>query len=80
MKTLLLFLNPNSQTIQTKYGIIDLKNNHLTRKDKSGKTETIPIEFNRSANKITLRSGVIDPKSGKVDNNLGQVITIQKNK
>ncbi|KAK4884650.1 hypothetical protein RN001_000921 [Aquatica leii] len=69
-------LDPISNNIESKYGVIDTKNKKLVRKDKSGKTEMIPIEVDETKNLIIIKNNVIDPKSGKVDHNLGQIISI----
>ncbi|KAF5283298.1 hypothetical protein FQR65_LT13977 [Abscondita terminalis] len=68
--------DPSSDNIESKYGVIDVKNKKLIRKDKSGKTEVVPIEVDEAKNQITIKTNVTDPKSGKVDNSLGQVIYI----
>ncbi|RZB89842.1 4.1 -like [Asbolus verrucosus] len=70
-------LDPISGHIDTKYGIIDPVNQKIAHKDpKSGKTDIRPIEIDTNMGQIIVKDGVIDPKSGKVDNNLGQLITI----
>ena len=70
-------LNPVTGEIDTKYGLINLTKRQITIKDtKSEKTDVRPVEFDPDLNQITIKNGVVDPKSGKVDHNLGQLITI----
>ncbi|KAK5648449.1 hypothetical protein RI129_003341 [Pyrocoelia pectoralis] len=76
-ETVTATFDPDSQSILCKFGKFDLRSKQFICKDKSGKSETVPIELEENGNKIILRNGVIDPKSGKVDNSLGQIITIQ---
>lgn len=70
-------LHPVTGHIETKYGTIDPINRKIVYKDpKSGKTDVHPIEVDENLGQFVAREGVIDPKSGKVDNSLGQLITI----
>lgn len=70
-------LHPVTGHIETKYGTLDPVNKKIICKDlKTGKTDVHPIEVDDSLGQFIIKEGVIDPKSGKVDNNLGQLITI----
>ncbi|KAF5270217.1 hypothetical protein FQA39_LY08431 [Lamprigera yunnana] len=69
-------LDPSTHMLETKYGVIDMENKKLFRKDKSGRSDVVPIEVDDGKNQIIVRNGVHDLKSGKVDNSLGQVFTI----
>ncbi|KAJ8926029.1 hypothetical protein NQ315_009884, partial [Exocentrus adspersus] len=71
-------LDPVSGQIESKYGIIDPVNGKITVKDpKSGKTESYPIEVDKNLGQIVVKQGgVVDPKSNKLDNSLGQLIKI----
>lgn len=70
-------LHPVTGQIETKYGTIDPINKKIVYKDpKTGKTDVHPIEVDENLGQFIIREGVVDPKSGKVDNSLGQLITI----
>lgn len=62
--------------ICTKYGNIDVKNKKIAIRDpQSGKIEEHPIQTDPNDNIIIL-SGVIDPRTGKKDSNLSQILQI----
>ncbi|KAB0803412.1 hypothetical protein PPYR_00382 [Photinus pyralis] len=70
-ETITATFDPDSQCILSKYGKFDLKTKQFMSKDKS-----VPLEVEDNNKRIILKSGVVDPKSGKVDNSLGQIITV----
>lgn len=67
----------NSDVIETKYGNIDLKTGQIKLIDpKSGKvTSTKPAKYDRKTGLFTI-VGAVDPKTGKVDQSLGQLIAL----
>jgi hypothetical protein len=70
-------LDPMTGHIDTKYGTIDPVNQKMAHRDpKTGKSDIRPIEIDSNLGQIIVKEGVVDPKSGKVDNSLGQLITI----
>lgn len=70
-------MNPVTGQIETKYGIIDTVNKKIVHKDvKSGKTDVRPIDIDETLGQIVINEGVVDPKSGKIDQHLGQLIII----
>ncbi|XP_063918799.1 protein 4.1 homolog isoform X3 [Zophobas morio] len=70
-------LDPMTGHIDTKYGVVDPVNKKIVQKDpKTGKSEVRPIEIDPNLGQIIVKDGVVDPKTGKVDNTLGQLITI----
>ncbi|KAJ8931592.1 hypothetical protein NQ314_015454, partial [Rhamnusium bicolor] len=72
-------LDPVSGKIETKYGVIDTVNSKILCKDsKSGKSDIYPIEIDSTLGHIIVRQGVVDQKSNKVDNSLGQLIKISE--
>ncbi|XP_057654621.1 protein 4.1 homolog isoform X1 [Diorhabda carinulata] len=78
-ETLDAILEPATGRIDSKYGIIDPVNSTITSKDpKSGKIEQYPVEIDSNLGHFVVRQGVIDPKSNKIDNSLGQLIKISE--
>ncbi|XP_018563354.1 protein 4.1 homolog isoform X3 [Anoplophora glabripennis] len=76
-ETIEAILDPVSGQIECKYGVIDTFNSKITTKDpKSGKTDVYPVEIDNNLGHIVVKQGVVDPKSNKVDNSLGQLIKI----
>lgn len=67
----------NKDIIETKYGNIDLKTGQIRLIDpKSGKTtSTKPAKYDRETGIFTI-VGAVDPKTGKVDQSLGQLIAL----
>lgn len=67
----------NNDVIETKYGNIDLKTGQIKVIDpKSGKTtSTKPAKYDRETGIFTI-VGAVDPKTGKVDQSLGQLIAL----
>ncbi|CAH1977579.1 unnamed protein product [Acanthoscelides obtectus] len=78
-ETLEAIMEPAKGLIETKYGIIDLHHTKYIIKDpKSGKSEAYPIEVDDNLGHIIVKQGVIDPKTNKIDNSLGQLIKISE--
>ncbi|XP_072376683.1 protein 4.1 homolog isoform X1 [Diabrotica undecimpunctata] len=78
-ETLEAILDPVSGRIDSKYGIIDQINSTITSKDpKSGRVEQYPVEIDSNLGHIVVKQGVVDPKSNKIDNSLGQLIKISE--
>nr|CAH7720845.1 unnamed protein product [Callosobruchus chinensis] len=78
-ETLEAILEPAKGLIETKYGVIDLIHTKYMVKDpKSGKSEAFPIEVDDNLGHIIVKQGVIDPKTSKIDNSLGQLIKISE--
>lgn len=76
-ETLNAVLNPSTGQIETKYGTIDPVNRKIIHKDsRSGKTDVRPIEIDETLGQIAINEKVVDPKTGKIDNHLGQLILI----
>lgn len=70
-------VDPVTGHIDTKYGLIDPENRKVVNRDpKSGKSSVTPIEIDQATGQILLSKDVIDPKTGKVDQSLGQVINV----
>lgn len=70
-------IDPVSGLIDTKFGRIDPQNlKHIHVDPKSGKSIVSPIEIDQLTGHIILNKDVVDPKTGKVDQSLGQLITI----
>ncbi|XP_044265242.1 protein 4.1 homolog isoform X1 [Tribolium madens] len=70
-------LHPSGE-IDSKYGLIDPKKGTITFTDPAtAKKETVQGQVDPVSGQIQIINGpVLDPKSGKKDNNLGQVITV----
>ncbi|CAH1112308.1 unnamed protein product [Psylliodes chrysocephalus] len=72
-------LDPVTGKIETKFGTIDPANSCIAAKDpKSGKIEVYPVEIDSNLGHFVVKQGVVDPKSNKVDNSLGQLIKISE--
>ncbi|CAH1125764.1 unnamed protein product [Ceutorhynchus assimilis] len=69
-------VDPVSGIIESKYGKIDPHNNKVIQKDKSGKTTVTPIKVDENSGQIFINDNIVDPKTGKVDANLSQVINV----
>lgn len=68
--------NPHTHRIDTKYGQIDPVNGTLTYVDpKSGKHETKQGVIDPSSGQILFK-GLINPKTGKPDQNYGRIVSI----
>lgn len=69
-------INPTTGLIESKYGLIDPKNGKLIINDqKTGKVDAKSAQLNETG-QIFVTNGVVDPKTGKLDNSLGQIISI----
>ncbi|KAG5888335.1 hypothetical protein JTB14_014566 [Gonioctena quinquepunctata] len=78
-ETLDAILDPVSGRIESKYGVIDPVKSNITCKDpKSGKTDVYPVEIDSNLGHFVIKQGVVDPKSNKIDNSLGQLIKISE--
>nr|XP_023021915.1 protein 4.1 homolog isoform X2 [Leptinotarsa decemlineata] len=72
-------LDPTTGKIESKYGVIDPFKSNITCKDaKSGKTDVYPIEIDSNLGHFVVKQGVLDQKTNKVDNSLGQLIKISE--
>ncbi|XP_050671197.1 protein 4.1 homolog [Leptidea sinapis] len=60
--------------IQTKYGVINPSNGVIFVSDASG-SQAKPISIDENNGQITIR-GVVDPKTGKIDPNVGQLLVV----
>lgn len=66
----------NNDIIETKYGNIDLKTGEIRVIDpKSGKITSKPAKYDRQTG-LFIISGAIDPKTGKADSTLGQLVAL----
>ncbi|XP_025830146.1 protein 4.1 homolog isoform X3 [Agrilus planipennis] len=69
--------DPISRRIDTKYGTIDVESSKFIRKEpKTNKTLFEPVTIDADTAEVIIKSGVCDPKIGKVDPNLNQIITL----
>ncbi|XP_022912970.1 protein 4.1 homolog isoform X2 [Onthophagus taurus] len=69
--------NPDTGLIESIYGLIDPKSEKIINNNvKTGKVDAKPIKLSENCDQIILREGIKDPKTGKVDNTLGQIISI----
>ncbi|XP_017776809.1 PREDICTED: protein 4.1 homolog isoform X3 [Nicrophorus vespilloides] len=67
--------NQKSGDIVTKYGTIDMKNKKIINRTPDGNVSERPIQLDGQGNIIIL-SDVVDPKTGKKDSNLSQILQI----
>ncbi|KPJ03023.1 Protein 4.1-like [Papilio xuthus] len=71
-------LNPDNNKIDTKYGQIDLLKGTVTYNDpKTGKFESKELNVDPVTGQFLLRSGQINPKSGKPDKDIGRLICLR---
>ncbi|XP_026728549.1 protein 4.1 homolog isoform X2 [Trichoplusia ni] len=70
-------LDPNG-LIETKYGVIDSNTGNIIITDGSGQKQTRDGFVLSETGQIFINSGVIDPKSGKIDPNLGMILSVAK--
>lgn len=71
-------LHPDGK-IDSKYGLIDSKTGSIVITDPAtGQKETVTGHIDEHTGEIVIPGPVIDPKSGKKDPNLGQVIAVIK--
>ncbi|KAK9873826.1 hypothetical protein WA026_002184 [Henosepilachna vigintioctopunctata] len=72
--------DPVTGHIETKYRDIDLINKTVTQKDlKTGKGTVKNIELDSVLGRIIIKEDVVDPKTNKIDNTLGQIIEFGDN-
>ncbi|XP_026316575.1 protein 4.1 homolog isoform X2 [Hyposmocoma kahamanoa] len=71
-------LNPETNKIDTKYGQIDLVKGTVTYNDpKTGKFESKEVKVDPVTGQVLLRSGQVNPKSGKPDKDVGRLICLR---
>lgn len=71
-------LNPETNKIDTKYGQIDLVKGTVTYNDpKTGKFESKEVKVDPVTGQVLLRSGQVNPKSGKPDKDIGRLICLR---
>ncbi|KAL3286911.1 hypothetical protein HHI36_001396 [Cryptolaemus montrouzieri] len=69
--------DPDNNKVYTKYGVFDPLNETLTCVDpKTGKTDVKPGTRDLTTGELLFR-GLVNPKSGKVDNNVGRTLKIE---
>ncbi|CAF4860189.1 unnamed protein product [Pieris macdunnoughi] len=64
--------------IETKYGVIDSNKGSIIVTDPSGQKQTKDGTILSETGQIFLNSGAIDPKTGKIDPNLGMIVSVAK--
>ncbi|XP_045460077.1 protein 4.1 homolog isoform X2 [Harmonia axyridis] len=69
-------VDPVTGIIESKFGKLDTINGKIIQKDKSGKPIVGSIKFDENTGQIYVPDCVIDPKTGKIDSNLSQVINV----
>lgn len=78
-ETIEAVLDPTTGKIKSKIGLIDPVQSNITSEDpKTGKSEVYPVEIDSNLGHIVVKQGVVDPKTNKVDNSLGQLIKISE--
>lgn len=76
VEKLTAIVDPVTGHIDTKYGLVDPDNLKIIHKDpKTGKWNAFPIEVDKNTGQITMKD-VVDPKTGKIDPNMVQVMNI----
>ncbi|XP_066154512.1 protein 4.1 homolog isoform X1 [Euwallacea fornicatus] len=71
-------IDPNKSVLITKYGTVNSKQKNICiLEPKSGKIEQHPVQIDPNDNVIVL-SGVVDPRTGIRDNNLSQILQIER--
>lgn len=70
-------LDPNGQ-IETKYGIIDSHTGNIIITDPAGQKQKKDGSVLPETGQIMITSGVIDPRTGKSDPNLGMILSVAK--
>lgn len=70
-------LDPNGQ-IETKYGIIDSHTGNIIITDPAGQQQKRDGSILPETGQIMITSGVVDPKTGKSDPNLGMILSVAK--
>ncbi|CAH0717570.1 unnamed protein product, partial [Brenthis ino] len=70
-------LDPNG-LVETKYGVIDSKRGSIALTDSAGQRQTKEGLILNETGQIFINSGGIDPKTGKIDSNIGMIVSIAK--
>ncbi|CAH0696478.1 unnamed protein product [Spodoptera exigua] len=70
-------LDPNG-LIETKYGVIDSNTGNIVITDPAGQKQTREGYVLTETGQIFINSGAIDPKTGKIDPNLGMILSVAK--
>ncbi|XP_037873990.1 protein 4.1 homolog isoform X1 [Bombyx mori] len=71
-------LNPVNNKIDTKYGQIDLVKGTVTYNDpKTGKFESHDLKVDPVTGQFLLKTGQVNPKSGKPDKDVGRLICLR---
>ncbi|XP_035452100.2 protein 4.1 homolog isoform X1 [Spodoptera frugiperda] len=70
-------LDPNG-LIETKYGVIDSNTGNIVITDPAGQKQTREGYVLTETGQIFINSGAIDPKTGKLDPNLGMILSVAK--
>ncbi|XP_052744570.1 protein 4.1 homolog isoform X2 [Bicyclus anynana] len=68
-------VDADTGNISTKYGVIDPSNGVIFVTDTYGAQDTKPIQIDENNGQITV-TGAVDPKTGKFDPKLGQVLVV----
>lgn len=76
IQKLIATVDPVTGIIESKFGKLDTINGKIIQKDKFGKSLVGPIKFDENTGQIYVSENVVDPKTGKVDHNLSQVINV----
>nr|XP_026485251.1 protein 4.1 homolog isoform X6 [Vanessa tameamea] len=67
-----------SGLVETKYGVIDSKKGSIAITDIAGQRQTKEGLILNETGQIFINSGAIDPKTGKIDSNMGMIVSIAK--
>ncbi|XP_041973336.1 protein 4.1 homolog isoform X2 [Aricia agestis] len=70
-------LDPNG-LIETKYGVIDSKKGSMVLTDSNGQKQAKDGLILTETGQIFINSGAVDPKTGKIDSNLGMILSVAK--
>lgn len=70
-------LDPNG-LIETKYGVIDSNTGNIVITDSAGQKQNREGYVLTETGQIFINSGAIDPKTGKIDQNLGMILSVAK--
>lgn len=70
-------LDPDTGFIESKYGLIDMKEGTVQfLNTRTGKKEVYSGEIDPKTGNLHIVKGVVDPKTGRVDESLGQIISV----
>ncbi|XP_075985080.1 protein 4.1 homolog isoform X3 [Anticarsia gemmatalis] len=70
-------LDPNG-LIETKYGVIDSNTGNIVITDTAGQKQNRDGTVLPETGQIFIHSGAVDPKTGKLDPNLGMILSVAK--